>query len=150
MQPVQAQDAPIRGQLRAPVDIGGTAGAMAVPWLLEAPSVFEFPGQIAENGGAGSQAAPEGVPVATVAKRSRICQHCFTCGHKMRVGPFKDHKQFLASGRGAVCTLREDLKRVVQRPKEKNAIRKFGGECECVGDAEDPGGCKSVPSNKQS
>ena len=48
----------------------------------------------------------------------------------MRKGPFKEHhKQFLASGGGAVCTVREELKRVVKRPNEKNAIRKFGGEC---------------------
>ena len=67
----------------------------------------------------------------------------------MRKGPFKEHhKQFLASGGGAVCTVREELKRVVKRPNEKNAIRKFGGECECVGDADHRGGCKSVPSNK--
>ena len=112
------------------MDIGGTAGAVAEPWLLEAPSVFQFPEQIADNGGAAGEPAPESGPVATVPKRFRICQHCLTCGHKMRKGPFKEHhKQFLASGGGAVCTVREELKRVVKRPNEKNAIRKFGGEC---------------------
>ena len=112
------------------MDIGGTAGAVAEPWLLEAPSVFQFPEQIADNGGAAGEPAPESGPVVTVPKRFRICQHCLTCGHKMRKGPFKEHhKQFLASGGGAVCTVREELKRVVKRPNEKNAIRKFGGEC---------------------
>ena len=112
------------------MDIGGTAGAVAEPWLLEAPSVFQFPEQIADSGGAAGEPAPESGPVATVPKRFRICQHCLTCGHKMRKGPFKEHhKQFLASGGGAVCTVREELKRVVKRPNEKNAIRKFGGEC---------------------
>ena len=132
------------------MDIGSTAGAVAEPWLLEAPSVFQFPEQIADNGGAAGEPAPESGPVATVPKRFRIFQHCLTCGHKMRKGPFKEHhKQVLASGGGAVCTVPEELKRVVKRPNEKNAIRNFGGECECVGDADHRGGCKSVPSNKQ-
>ena len=47
----------------------------------------------------------------------------------------------------AVCTVREELSRVVKRLKDKNAIKKFGGECECVGDADHPVECKSVPSN---
>ena len=100
MKPVQAQDAPIRGQLRDAVGIGGTTGAMAEPWILEAPSVFQFPEQVAENGGAGGQATPEGGPVAVVAKRSRICQHCLTCGHKMRMGPFKRQPRALFGIRG--------------------------------------------------
>ena len=38
-------------------------------------------------------------------------------------------------GGGAVCTIREDLNRAVERLDAKNAIRKFGGKYECVGDA---------------
>ena len=49
MQPVRAQEAPIRGQLSAPVDIGGTSGAMAKPWLLGGPLAFQFPEQIVED-----------------------------------------------------------------------------------------------------
>lgn len=123
---------------------------MAEPWVLGAPSAFKFPEPMVESPGAGGQAAQDDGPAAIATKRSRICQHCIACGHKMRVGPYKDHhKQFLAQGKGAVCTLRMELSREVKRPKEKNAIRKFGGECECVGDADHPGGCKSVPSKKQ-
>ena len=47
----------------------------------------------------------------------------------------------------AVCTVREELSRVVKRLKDKNAIKKFGGECECVGDANHPGCCKSMASS---
>ena len=44
--------------------------------------------------------------------------------------------QLVPSGEGgAVCTIREDLNRAVERLDAKNAIRKFGGKYECVGDA---------------
>ena len=53
-------------------------------------------------------------------------------------------------GGGAFCTIREKLNRFVERPKAKNATRKFGGECDCVGDANHPGCYKYVSSSKQS
>ena len=104
------------------MDIGGTAGAVAEPWLLEAPSVFQFPEQIADNGGAAGEPAPESGPVATVPKRFRICQHCLTCGHKMRKGPFKEHhKQFLASG-GGQSALYERSSSVLSRGRTKKTL----------------------------
>ena len=53
-------------------------------------------------------------------------------------------------GGGAVCIIREDLNRVVERLKAKNATRTFGGECDYVGDANLPGCYTSILSSKQS
>ena len=53
-------------------------------------------------------------------------------------------------GGGAACTIGEELNRVVERLKAKNATRKFGGECKCVGDANHPGCYKSITSSKRS
>ena len=46
----------IRNQLHAPVDVGGTAGAMAEPWLLGASS-FQVAEPMVESQGAGGQAS---------------------------------------------------------------------------------------------
>ena len=69
------------------MDVGGTAGAMAEPWALGAPSAFRFPEPMLESQGAGEQAAQDGGPGTMATKRSRIRQHGITCGHIMRVGP---------------------------------------------------------------
>ena len=79
------------------------------------------------------------------AKRARRPQHCIDCGHKMRIGPFKKyHSQVLASCQPKVCAVPANLRRVAKKPGQQNSFRKFGGECECTGDAEHPGGCKAL------
>lgn len=99
----------------------------------------------AATAGSGAQVAPAGSGATTnaPAKRARRPQHCIECGHKMRVGAFKvDHPQFLSACQPKRCNVPANLRRVATNPQQQNALRKFGGECECTGSAGHPGGCR--------
>jgi len=156
--PTEAES--VRHHLRMGMDVQGRAAAPAEPWITPAPSDFSFPPQMAEVGGssgssqgaaagaAGADGAPGiGAAGATAhSSRPRAAQMCRTCGHKMRVGPFKRyHTQFLAATSGASCTTPESLYRPIVKQGAQRPSRKFGGVCACLGHEDHPGGCSSVP-----
>ena len=58
--------------------------------------------------------------------------------------PEKVPADIIGEGGGAVCTIRQELNHVIERLKAKDATRKFGGECYCVGDANHPRCYKSI------
>ena len=92
---------------------------------------------------AAAQGALAGGGAGAPAKPRRKPQHCVECGHKMRIGVLKKyHPQFLSAAQPKKCTVPERLHRLAVRPTQQNALRKFGGECECTGDAAHLGGCK--------
>lgn len=160
--PTEAE--PVRHQLRTPMDVQGPAAAPAQPWLPPAPAGFSFPPQMVEVGGSGSSSqgavagaagavgaadpvgvAGSGTTAGGAAPRVRNPQVCRTCGHKMRVGPFKRyHTQFLASAAGSSCTVPQNLRRPEVNPTAQRAVRVFGGLCACLGDHAHPGGCSSA------
>lgn len=168
LRPVRVQDGPVRDHLRMPIDVEGPAGAPARAWLVEAPSSSQIPNRLGSEdgpvsgGSVGVQPVSSGSadaqPVSSSsvdAQSSRCAQHCLDCGHKMRVGPYKrHHTQFLSakgsasSAQGARCTVPAHLHRVAVRPAATRAIRKFGGECTCVGDDDHLGGCTSATSSR--
>ena len=97
------------------------------------------------GGSAGASADASGGAGSNSGRVSgRVAQHCFVCGHKMRVGPYARHHQQFRKNPGPSCTLRADLRRPVHNASATKAIRKFKGECTCKGDEEHPGGCGSV------
>lgn len=154
---VPAEAESVRRELRTPMDVQGGAAAPAEPWLPSAPADFSLPPQMdiaGENSGLPQGAAGGAAGAADVAgaagataptARPRSAQMCRTCGHKMRVGPFKRyHTQFLSAAGGSSCTVPHDLRRPVVQASGSRPIRIFGSMCACSGDEDHPGGCSSV------
>ena len=72
MRPAQPVGASVRSQLRAPMDVQGTAAAPAEPWLPSPPDGFSFPAQMAEVGGASSSSQAAGAAGADVSAVRRF------------------------------------------------------------------------------
>ena len=101
------KDQPMRDLLRTPVDVACAAAFPAEVWRLEVPTTFPRSGGTANGVHVGVQSMPgatnvpsdPGPIVPSVSestgdalnkkagpKKRRRPQHCFVCGHELRVG----------------------------------------------------------------